>query len=281
VYRQLPAQYEDLYNFRDSDKAYEKAVQVTGFGLAPVKPEGATITYDSEIQGLTTTYVHIAYALGYIVTYEELRDNLYQEVATNRATANAYAVGQTLNVLGAAIYNDGFTGSAFLMADGQPLLSANHVTALGGNFSNMLSPGVDLMEASLEDACVLLMGMQDDRGNRISAKPLSLHIAPQEWFNAQRILKSTLQSGTANNDINVLYQSNAFPQGVKMNQYFTNPHAWFIRTDIPNGMTAWWRDRPIFDQDNSFDTKSALASTYFRLSFGATDPRGIIGSNGP
>jgi hypothetical protein len=111
--------------------------------------------------------------------------------------------------------------------------------------------------------------------------PRSLHVAPQEWFNAHRILKSVLQPGTANNDINVLRATNAYPGGVKLNHYFTNPNAWFVRTNIPNGMTFFWRQKPTFSQDNDFDTKNAKAATYMRFSVGATDPRAIYGSNGP
>jgi hypothetical protein len=125
------------------------------------------------------------------------------------------------------------------------------------------------------------MGTQTDRGLLIDIMPRSLHIARQEWFNANRILKSVLQNDTANNAVNVLKLVNAFPEGIKMNHYFTSPHAWFVRTNCPQGMQWFWRDRPMFDQDNDFDTKNAKAATYFRSSAGCTDPRGIFGSNGP
>lgn len=281
TYDEHRTQYTDLYDGLESSQAYEQDVQVTGFGLAPVKPEGGTVTYDSEIQGFVTTYMHIAYSLGYIVTYEELRDNLYQQVSTGRAQANAFSIRQTIEVLGTAIYNDAFTGAVFLGGDGQPVFSAAHGNATGGSFSNMLTPGVDLSEASLEDICVQAMGLQNDRGLFISILPRSLIVPRQEWYNAQRILKTVLQPGTALNDINVLRATNAFPDGVKLNHYLTAPHAWFVRTNCPHGMQMFWRDRPIFDQDNDFDTKNAKASTYFRCSFGMTDPRGILGSNGP
>ena len=125
------------------------------------------------------------------------------------------------------------------------------------------------------------MGAQDDRGLLINIMPMSLHIPRQEWYNANRILKSVLQSNTANNNINVLKATNAFPGGIKLNHYFTSPHAWFIRTNVPHGMQLFWRDRPGFAQDNDFDTKNAKAATYMRFSVGCTDPRGIFGSNGP
>lgn len=281
VYEQHETEYTDLFEVSSSTRAYEQDVQVTGFGLAPVKAQGASLAYDSEMQGWVTTYAHIAYALGYIVTYEELQDNLYKEVSTRRAKANAFSINQTIENVAAFIFNNGFATTYFAMPDGQPLLSAAHVNPSGGTFSNLLTPGADLSEASLEDACIQIMGATQDRGLRISVMPESLHIAPYNYFNAHRILKSVLQSHTGNNAINVLKATNAFPKGIKLNHYFTNPNAWFIRTNIPNGMQMFWRNKPMFDQDNDFDTKNAKAATYMRFSVGGTDPRGLYGSNGP
>lgn len=281
VYDAHPTEYSDLYDMETSTKAYEQDVQVTGFGLAPIKGQGQGISYDSEQQGWVTTYAHIAYALGYIVTYEELQDNQYKEVSMRRAKANAFSIAQTTENVAALIYNDGFTGTYFTTADGQPLISAAHVNASGGTFSNALTPGADLSEASLEDINIQIMNATNDRGLKIAVMPKSLHIAPQEFYNANRILKSVLQNDTANNAINVLKATNAFPEGIKVNHYFTSPSAWFVRTNIPNGMTFFWRCKPEFDKDNDFDTKNAKAATYMRFSVGATDPRGIFGSNGP
>ena len=281
VYDEHPIEYGELYEEIPSEMAFEQDVQITGFGLAPLKPEGGAMTYDSEIQGPIQTYTHLAYALGYIVTFEELRDNLYEKVSMNRAHANAFSITQTLENLGAGIYNDAFTGSVFTSADGQPLCSSAHVNTTGGTYSNALTPSADLMEASLEDICIQSMGLLTDRGLFINILPESLHVPRQEWFNANRILKSVLQAGTANNDINVLKATNAFPKGIKMNHYLTSPHAWFVRTNCLHGMQMFWRDKPFFDQDNDYDTKNAKAATYFRCSFGNTDPRGILASNGP
>lgn len=281
VYDEHPKEYEDLYEVLDSDKAYEQDVQVTPFGLAPIKAEGAPITYDSEVQGPVTTYTHIAYALGYIVTYEELRDNLYEIVATRRAKSNAFSVNQTIENVAAFLYNNAFVTTYFTTADGAALVSTAHVNTTGGTYSNALSPAADLAEASLEDICIQIMGVQNDRGLLVSIMPESLHISRQEWFNANRILKSVLQSNTANNNINVLKATNAFPKGIKMNHYFTSSHAWFVRTNCMNGMQMFWRDRPKFDQDNDFDTKNAKSATYMRFSVGCTDPRSVFGSNGP
>ncbi len=281
VYNQHPPEYVDLYEIEDSNQAYEQDVMVSGYGLAPIKSQGAPVEYDAEIQGWVTTYAHIAYALGYQVTYEEMRDNLYEKVAMDRAKANAFSINQTLENVGAFLYNNAFSSTYYTTPDGQPLISTAHVNATGGTFSNALSPAADLSEAALEDLTIQVMQAANDRGLLISIMPLSLHISTQQWYNANRILKSVLQSNTTSNNINVLKATNAFPAGIKMNHYFTSPNAWFIRTNCPKGMRMFWRDRPEFDQDNDFQTKNALAATYMRFSVGATDPRGIFGSNGP
>ena len=281
TYAEHNMEYVDLYDVESSSQAYEEDVQVTPFGLASAKAEGAPVSYDSEVQGPTTRYTHIAYALGYKVTYEELQDNLYEVVSMRRAKSNAFSMYQTIENVAAAVYNDAFTGAIFVGADGQSLCSTAHPNTTGGTYSNALNPAADLAEASLEDACIQLMGFQNDRGLLVNVMPVSLHIPRQEWFNANRILKSVLQSGTGNNDINVLKATNAFPGGIKLNHYFTSPHAWFIRTNCMNGMTMFWREKPGFDQDNDFDTKNAKAVAYMRFSVGNTDPRAVLGSNGP
>jgi hypothetical protein len=281
MYAEHAKEYGDLYTELDSDKAYEQDVEVTGFGLAPVKAQGAPVQYDSEFQGFVTTYSHVAYALGYQVTYEELRDNLYEEVSMRRAKSNAFSINQTIENVAAFLYNNAFSTTYYTTADGAALISTNHLNASGGTFSNALSPAADLSEAALEDLTIQIMGVQNDRGLLINIMPESLHIPRQEYYNANRILKSVLQSNTASNNINVLKAVNAFPKGIKLNHYFTAPHAWFIRTNCPNGMQMFWRDRPSLEQDNDFDTKNAKAATYMRFSVGASDPRGIFGSNGP
>lgn len=281
VYDQREKEYVDLYEIKTSDKAYEQGVQITPFGLAPVKSQGSGVTYDGEVQGAVTTYQHIAYALGYIVTFEELRDNQYKEVATRRAEANAFSMAQTVENVGAFIYNNAFSTTYFTTGDGAALISTLHVNATGGNFSNALSPAADLSEASLEDLTIQIMGAQNDTGLLINIMPESLHVSRNEWFNANRILQSVLQADSANNNINVLKATNVFPKGIKLNHYFTSAHPWFVRTNCPNGMTMFWRDEPMFDQDNDFDTKNAKAASYMRFSVGCTDPRGVYGSNGP
>jgi len=279
VYAEHPTEYTQLYDVLDSDQAYEEDVQVTPFGLAPIKPEGEPGTYDSEVQGPVARYQHIAYFLGYIVTYEELRDNKYEIVATRRAKGNAFSINQTVENVGAFLYNNAFVTTYFTTADGVALGSASHVNTTGGTYSNILSPAADLAETSLEDAAIQIMGFQNDRGLYINIMPESLIVARQNWYEANRILKSVLQPNSAQNNINVLKSTNAFPKGIQMNHYLTSGAPWFIRTNCPAGMQMFWRDRPEFAQDNDFDTKNAKSGTYMRFSVGCTDPRGWFGSN--
>lgn len=280
VYDEHPKEYTDLFDVKNSTQAYEQDVQVTGFGLAPVKGQGAPVAYDSETQGWITTYAHIAYALGYIVTKEELEDNLYKQVSTRRSKANAFSINQTIENVAAFIYNNAFVTTYFTTPDGVALISDSHVNSTGGTFSNQLTTPADLSEAALEDMSIQIMQATQDRGLKISIMPRSLHIAPNEWYNANRILKSVLQNNTNTNAVNVLKMTNAYPEGIKLNHYFTDPDAWFVRTNIMNGMTFFWRNKPQFAQDNDFDTKNAKAATYMRFSAGCTDPRGIFGSPG-
>ena len=281
VYNQHSEEYTDLFDIDSSTRAYEQDVQVTPFGLAPVKPQGQGVSYDSEMQGWVTTYAHIAYALGFIVTYEELQDNQYKEVASRRAKANAFSCRQTVENVAAFFYNNAFVTTYYTTPDAKAVIATDHVNPSGGTFSNELDPAADLSEAAIEDLCIQIMNATDDRGNKISVMPRSLIIAPDEWYNANRILKSVLQSNTANNNINVLKATNTFPEGIKMNHYLTSATAWFVRTNVMNGPKFFWRNKTDFQRDNDFDTKNEKASSYMRFSVGITDPRGLYGSNGP
>ena len=279
AYQDHQTEYTDLFETMTSEKAYEELVQNVGFGLAPVKAQGAAVTYDSEIQGPTTRFTHVAYALGYVVTHEELKDNLYAEVSNTRAASLARGFRQTKERVGAAVYNNATT-SGYTGGDGVVLLSTAHPNTSGGTFSNKLSVDADLSEASLEDLLVQIMQATDDRGLLINLMPKGLHIAPANWFNANRILESVYQVDTANNNINVIKATGALPMGVKINHYLTDADAWFVRTNVPNGMIYFEREGATFDQDNDFDTMNAKAKGYERYSFGWVDPRGVYGSTG-
>ena len=280
IYNEHAVEYTDLFDHDTSKQNYEEDVQLSGFGLAPVKPEGQAVQYDSEIQGFTTRYTHIAYALGYIITKEELDDNLYMQVSKKRAGALAMSFRQTKENIGANVYNRAFN-STYLGGDGVSLCSTAHPNTNGGTWANKPSVDVDLSEASLEDALIAVMGLTNDRGLLINVMPKSIIIPRQEWFNANRILKSVYTPGSANNDINVIKATNAIPEGIKLNHYLSSPHAWFIRTNVQDGMKYYERVGVHFDQDNDYDTMNAKAKGYERYSFGWTDPRAIWGINGP
>ena len=282
VYAEHATEYTDLFDCESSSQNYEEDVQLTGFGLVPKKSEASGVQYDSEIQGFVTRYTHIAYALGYIVSQEELDDNLYEPVSKRRSASLAMSFRQTKENVAANIYNRAFNAT-YLGGDGVSLASTAHPNTSGGTWANKPSVDADLSEAALEDAMIAIMGLQNDRGLLISVMPQTLHIARNEVFNAQRILHSSYQTGNANNDINVIKSGNYLPGGFKVNHYFTAPHAWFIRNNIPGktGMKYYERVGIRFDQDNDFDTMNAKAKGYERYSFGWTDPRSVWAVNGP
>lgn len=278
MYNEHVEEFPDLYEMETSDKAYEEDVEITGFGLAPVKNEGTPVMYDTETQGAVSRYTHVAYALGYIVTYEELRDDLYEAVSKRRAQALAFSMRQTKENIAANVYNRAFNAT-YVGGDGTTLISATHPT-LSGNQSNQLTTAADLSEAAIEDLVIQIMQTQNNRGLKISNLPQSLHVPPQLWFEANRVLKSVLQNDTANNAINVLRATNAFPKGIRVNHYFSSATAWFIRTNIPRGMTYFNRESVSFQQDNDFDTMNAKAKCYERYTFYWTDWRQIFATPG-
>lgn len=277
-YSEHVPEYPDLFEIDTSDKAYEEEPEITGFGLAPVKAQGSQIFYDTEAQGPVSRYTHVAYALGYIVTFEELRDDLYEVVGKRRAQQLAFSMRQTKENVLAAVYNQGFN-SSYAGADGVQLFSTAHPT-MSGNQSNLLTTAADLSEVAIEDLVIQIMNMTNNRGLKISGLPMSLNIPTSYWFEANRILHSVLQNDTANNAINVLRATGAFPKGIKTNHYFSSTTAWFIRTNIPRGLQYFERDKITFDQDNDFDTKNAKAACYERYSAFWSDWRGAFGTPG-
>jgi hypothetical protein len=278
AYDDHQVEYTELFDTYSSEKAYEEDVQIVGFGVAPVKNQGSPVTYDSEVQGPVTRYTHVAYALGYIVTHEELKDDLYTEVSNTRASALARSFRQTKERVAAGIYNRAET-AGYNGGDGVTLLSAVHPNTSGGTFSNKLAVAADLSEAALEDLTIQIMQATDDRGLLINLMPKSLIVNPANYYNANRILKTEYQTDTANNNINVLKANGVIPKLV-VNHYLTDNDAWFIRTNVPNGLKYYEREAMTFDQDNDFDTMNAKAKGYERYSFGWTDPRALYGSMG-
>lgn len=279
-YNETGQEWKPLVDVFSSKKQYEEIVQVVGYAPAPAKPEGTPTMYDSEWQGFVTRFIHIAYGLGYIVTQEEIDDNLYPQVAGERAEALGFSFRQTKETIVANFYNNMFSVNG---SDGVPFVTASHPLQGGGTGSNTLTVAADLSEAALEDLCIQMWLTTDDRGNRISLMPRSLIVPAQEMFNAQRILKSTFQSGTANNDINALKYLNMFPEGIKMNRYLSAPHAFFIRTNIiaKQGPILFQRNKIKYADDGDFDSGNVKYKAYERYSVGMADWRGVFGSNGP
>ena len=248
------------------------------FGLAPVKAQAGSVSYDSESQGYTKRYTHVVYGLGYIVTEEELEDNLYEEVSKKRSKALAFSMRQTEEIVAANVLNRAFNTS-YTGGDGKAMIVSDHPT-LTGNQSNVLTTAADLSEASIEDLCIQIMNATNSRGLKISVMPRKLIVAPNEAFNAERIVKSSLQAGTANNDLNAIKNMGIFPDGVTVNHYLTDTDAWFIKTNVPNGLTRFTRRALKFAQDNDFDSANAKAKATVRFSVGWTDWLGVYGTPG-
>lgn len=273
-----PEQCLALFERYESTQSWEEDVQINAFGLAPIKPQSKAVSYASHTQGYLSRYTHIAYALGYIVSYEEIKDQLYEKVANSRAESLGFAMRQTRETVGANVYNRAFN-TDFLGGDGVVLAATTHPTNVE-NQSNLLSPAADISEAAIEDLLIQISIAEDNVGNKISLMGESLHIPPQLWFETNRILGSQLQNDTANNALNVLNATGEFPKGIFVNNYFTDVDAWFIRTNVPHGMKFYQRDRIKLEQDNDFSTKNALALSYDRYSVGWTDWRGLFASPG-
>lgn len=278
-YDEHPMEWPDLVDTFSSDMAYEEDQMLTGFGLAPIKQQGASVAYDTMGQGPTTRYTHVNYGLGFIITEEAVDDNLYEKIGTQRTSSLAFSMRQTKENVVANIYNRAFN-SAYVGADGQPLLSTAHPASGGATYSNTLATPADLSESSLEDLAIQIMNATNDRGMRIALMGRSLIVPPSLAFEATRILKSTLQNDTANNAVNAMRSLGLFPDGVKVNHYLTDTDAFFIRTNAPNGLKLFQRKKATFAEDGDFDTGNLKYKASERYSAGWTDPRGLYGSPG-
>jgi len=277
-YADYPVEWEKLFEKNSSDKAYEEDLGLSSFGLASVKTEGSPITYDTERQGFTSRYNHVVYALGFIITREIYEDDQYGKVGAQKAKALARSLRQTKEIVGANIYNRAFN-SSFTGSDGKELLSSAHLNVAGGTFSNIISVAADLSEAALEQATIDIAGYRDDRGLLIAAKPDKLVIPYQLQFETKRILGSDGRIATADNDLNALKEMGVF-NSVVTNHYLTDPDAWFILTNVKDGLKYFERRGDQFEMDNDFDTENAKFKATARYSFGWSDPRSIYGSAG-
>lgn len=280
AYDQYPVEFTHLFDKFTSTRQFEEDVGISGAGLLSVKTEGGPVTYDSERQTFTTRYVHVVYASGFIITREIMDDDQYDVVGKNKAEGLAFSARQTKEIIGANIYNRAFTGTGNpTYGDGTVLINASHPNFAGGTQSNLIATASDLSEASLEQASIDIAGFTNDRGLLIAVRPQSLIIPRQLMFEAKRILFSDGRVGTDNNDLNALKTMGIVPQ-VVTNHFLTDTDAWFIRTDVKNGMKYFERNADSFDMDNDFDTENAKFKVRGRYSFGNTDWRAIYGSPG-
>jgi len=273
-YDELPAEWSQVFEQDTSDKAYEKLVETTGFGLAPVKSEGAPINYDTDGEGYTSTLTHVVYGLGYIVTQEELDDNKYREVSERRARSLAFSMRSTAEWVHANYLNNGFSANG---GDGVPLFSASHPTRSGVQ-SNLLA-AADISEAAIEDGLKVVRKAKNTRGLFIGLNVRRLIVHPDEIFNVTRILDSQLRQGTANNDINAIKALGKVPEVVEMTR-LTDTDGWFLQTDAPEGLKSMWRRKVSLEKDQEFDTSNAKAKATMRFAVGSGDWRSIFGNAG-
>lgn len=276
-YNEYPMEWSQIFTKKTSRRAFEEMVSQTGLGMLKVKGEGAPVTYDSEQQGFVTRFTHVEYALGFIITRIMMEDDLYDVVGERRAKDLAFSVRQTQEIVCANVLNRAFNNS-YTYGDGKALCVADHPNISGGTWSNVAS--ADLSEAALEQAIIDIGRYTNDRGFLIAAKPKKLIVPVDLTFEAERILGSNLRVGTANNDLNAISSLGKLPGGYMPYHYLDDSDAWFILTDVPNGLTYMDRRSPEFTTDDEWDTENAKFKTTTRFSVGCVDPRALYGSPG-
>jgi hypothetical protein len=277
-YKNYENQHTQIYTIESSDRAFEEEVMESGFGEAPVKTEGAGVAYDQAQEVYTARYTHETIALAFSLTEEAVEDNLYDRLSARYTKALARSMAQTKQIKAAAVLNGAFTTS--IGGDGVVLCATNHPTLSGPNLSNTLATAADLSETSLEQALIDIQAFTDERGLKIAIQGLKLIIPKELQFTADRILKSTLRVGTADNDINAIKNMGMVSQGYTVNNFLTDPDAFFIKTDAPNGMKMFERVSLKTGFEGDFDTGNVRYKARERYSFGFSDPRGIFGSPG-
>ncbi len=262
AYGETPTQWTDLFDKDSSDMSYEELGEITGFGLVPVKPEGTDSVLDSETQGTITRATHVAYSLGFKVTYEELKFNKYMQVAKQRTKRLAFSFRQTKETVLANLYNRAHNGS-YTFGDGSAMCVTSHTT-LNGTQSNTLASAADASETTIEDMWTQISTAKNSRGLTIALKPKSIIAPPALIPELVRIVKSTQQNDTPNNAINAIKEMNMFPEGIKMNQFLTDTDSFFMRTNIPSGsgLICFQAEEANFDQDNDFPSKDFCARGY-------------------
>lgn len=278
-YNEITQQWPKVLMKGTMDKNYEELQEITGFGLASVKPEGTAISYDSHSQGVTTTIRSVTYGLGFIVTEEEGDDNKYKQVATFRSTALGFSMRQSKEIVAANMFNRGFS-SSYPGGDGKELFATDHPTQAGVQ-SNELSPAADMSEAAIESMLIQISNMRNARGMRIGLKGKKLVVPAELQFDASRIVNSNLRPGTANNDINAMKNMGMLPEGVFVWQYLDQGDDFFILTDLPKGGgTLYQRKEAVLKKDNDFDTANDKNKSTERYGIGYGDWRFAVGSLG-
>lgn len=278
AYNSWDAKWSQIFPTYTSRKHFEEDLGVTSFGLASIKDEAGAVRYDKERQGFISRYTHVEYALGFVISRILVEDDLYDVVGERRARGLAFSMNQTIETVAHNVLNRAFT-STYAGGDGKELLATDHPNVSGGTFANELTTAADLSEAALEQAVIDLMKFTNDRGLRINVMPKTLIVPVDLKFVAKRILESDKRVDTANNDMNALRQLGTFSD-VVVTPYLTSASAWFIKTDVQDGLKHFSRRAPDFSRDNDFDTDNAKFKATRRDSFGWSDARGMFGSPG-
>jgi len=278
-YARYGEEHKEIYETETSERSFEEETKLSGFSAAPVKAEGTAISYDNAQEAWTTRYNHETIALGFSITEEAIEDNLYDSLAARYTKGLARAMAYTKQVKAAAVLNNGFN-SAYAGGDGVPLFSTAHPLVNGGTNSNTPTTQSDLNETSLESAVIQIAAWTDERGLLIAAKPRKLVVPPSLQFVATRLLETKLRVGTNNNDINALENNGSISEGYCINHFLTDVNAWFLTTDVPNGMKHFERTPLQNSMDGDFDTGNVRYKARERYSFGWSDPLGMFGSSG-
>jgi len=277
-YDRYENEHAEIFTTESSDRAFEEEVMLSGFGAAPTKNEGAAVVFDDAKESFTARYTHETIALAFAVTEEAVEDNLYDRLAARYTRALARSMANTKQVKAAAVLNNGFDTANG--GDGQPLLSDAHPLVTGGTFRNELATAADLSETSLEQSLIDIAAFVDERGLKIATQGRKLIIPKELQFTAERILKSPLRVGTADNDVNAMMNMGMIPEGYRINHFLTDTDAFFIMTDAPNGLKHFVRSPLRTAMEGDFDTGNMRFKARERYSFGFSDPRGIFGSPG-
>ncbi len=278
-YARYGEEHKEIYETETSERSFEEETKLSGFSAAPVKNEGSAIAYDNAQEAWSTRYTHETIALGFSITEEAIEDNLYDSLSARYTKSLARAMAYTKQVKAAAVLNNGFSAS-YPGGDGVSLFNANHPLVSGGVNSNTPAAQVDLNETSLEAAVIQIAAWTDERGLLIAAKPKKMVVPPSLMFVAKRLLDTELRVATADNDINAIKQMGAIPEGYTVNHFLTDPNAWFLTTDVPNGMKHFVRTPLQNSMDGDFDTGNVRYKARERYSFGWSDPLGMWGSSG-